>query len=236
MKAIGSKRKAVGCIRVSTDNQVQDGVSLEAQREKVEAYANLNDFDLVEVVSDEGISAKNLNRPGIQKILEMAERKEMEEVVVFKLDRMFRSTVDALEVTQRFAKLNIGFHSISEKIDTQSAIGGFFFTLIAALGEMERKLIGERTKMALAHKKSKGEKTGGDVPFGYDVNADGCLIQNEAEQSVIDTILELREKGYSLRGIGRELDALGHKTKKNAGSWNNVTIGSILNRVGYQLA
>jgi len=73
---------------------------------------------------------------------------------------MFRSTTDALETTRMFERQGVSFHSIEETLDTQSAMGRFFFTLTAALAEMERCLIGERIKAALAHKRSRNEKTG----------------------------------------------------------------------------
>ena len=125
--------KAVGYIRVSTEDQARDGVSLDNQRAKIKAYADLKDLQLISIIEDAGISAKNLNRPGVQEVLKMARRKEVEAVIVYKLDRMFRSTIDALETTKKFDKWSIAFHSIHETLDTQSAMGRFFFTLTAAL-------------------------------------------------------------------------------------------------------
>ena len=97
-------KKAVGYIRVSTEGQAEKGISLEAQRAKIEAYAALKDFTLVEIVEDAGISAKNLKRPGMQRLLDMIHRKEIDAVIILKLDRMFRNTVDALQSTQGFDK------------------------------------------------------------------------------------------------------------------------------------
>ena len=155
--------KAMGYIRVSTEDQAREGVSLGNQKSKIKAYCELKNLDLTGIIEDSGISAKNLNRPGVQKVLEMARKKEVNAVVVYKLDRMFRSTVDALETTKKFDKWGIYFHSIHETLDTQSAMGRFFFTLTAALAEMERGIIGERTKAALSHKRAMNEKTGGDI-------------------------------------------------------------------------
>ena len=113
-------------------------MSLENQQEKIRAYCNLKDLELLEIVEDAGISAKNLKRPGAQKVIEMARNKMVDAVVVYKLDRMFRSTVDALETTKKFDKWGVSFHSIQETIDTKSAMGKFFFTLMACLTELER--------------------------------------------------------------------------------------------------
>ena len=222
--------KAVGYIRVSTEDQAREGVSLDNQRAKIQAYCNLKDLDLIEIIEDAGVSAKNLNRLGVKKAIELARKKQVGAVVVYKLDRMFRSTVDALETTRMFDKWGVSFHSIQETLDTQSAMGRFFFTLIAALAEMERGIIGERTRTALQHKKANGEKTGGDVPFGFSLIEKGLLVANEAEQRAISLMVDLRNKGYSLRAIAHELEKEGHKTKTGKTAWNPKTVSMILKR------
>jgi site-specific DNA recombinase len=221
---------AIGYVRVSTEDQAKEGVSLDNQKAKIIAYCQLKDLELREIVEDAGISAKNLRRPGVQKVLRLARKKEIDAVVAYKLDRIFRSTVDALETTKAFDKWGVSFHSIEETLDTRSAMGRFFFTLTAALAEMERRLIGERTKAALAHKRSKSEKTGGDVPFGYDL-AHGLLVKNHEEQGIIRLIRNLNRDGYSLRRICRELEQAGHLTKRGNPIWHPATIAGILHRV-----
>ena len=220
---------AVGYVRVSTEDQAKEGVSLDNQKSKIRAYCQLKDLELREVIEDAGISAKNLRRPGVQKVLRLARKKEIDAIVVYKLDRIFRSTVDALETTKAFDKWGVSFHSIEETLDTRSAMGRFFFTLTAALAEMERRLIGERTKAALAHKKSKNEKTGGDLPFGYDL-AHGLLVKNDDEQRVIRVIKKLHGQGVSLRRICAELEREGYKTKRGNAVWHPETIAHIIRR------
>ena len=221
---------AIGYVRVSTEDQAKEGVSLDNQKAKIEAYCQLKDLELSEIVEDAGISAKNLKRPGVQKVLRMARKKQVDAIVVYKLDRIFRSTVDALETTKMFDKWGVSFHSIEETLDTQSAMGRFFFTLTAALAEMERRIIGERTKAALSHKRSRNEKTGGDVPYGYDLTPAGILIKNHTEQKGIRLIRRLHQKGYSLRGICTELEREGYKTKRGNSKWHPQTVAGILKR------
>jgi site-specific DNA recombinase len=220
---------AIGYVRVSTDDQAKEGVSLDNQKAKIIAYCQLKDLELREVIEDAGISAKNLRRPGVQKVLRLARRREIDAIVVYKLDRIFRSTIDALETTKAFDKWGVSFHSIEETLDTRSAMGRFFFTLTAALAEMERRLIGERTKAALAHKRSKSEKTGGDIPFGYNL-AQGILVKNDEEQGVIRIIRRLHGQRLSLRRICSELEREGHKTKRGNGKWHPQSIAHIIKR------
>ncbi len=223
--------KAVGYIRVSTDDQAREGVSLENQKAKIQAYADLKDLDLVKIIEDAGISAKNLNRQGAQKVLKMARKKKVNAVIVYKLDRMFRSTIDALETTKLFDKWGVAFHSINETIDTQSAMGRFFFTLTAALAEMERGIIGERTAAALAHKRANGKKTGGDVPFGYRLDMDGqTLMEDRHEQQAIKLMKNLKRKGHTLRSICRELETKGFLTKRGKTKWHPQSVSQILKR------
>jgi len=222
--------KTVGYIRVSTDEQAKNGVSLDAQRAKIEAYAQLKDMNLIDIITDSGISAKNLNRQGMQRILAMCEKKEIDAIVVMKLDRMFRNTIDALQTTQMFDRLGISFHSINESIDTQSALGKFFFTLMSSIAEMERNIISERTKTALQHKKANGEKCGGSIPYGCDLDSQTMkLIPNEQEQTVITLCKKYREEGLTLQAICNKLHEKGIKTKQGKEHWKANTVRRILN-------
>lgn len=222
--------QAIGYIRVSTEDQAKEGISLDNQRAKIKTYCELKDFELIDIIEDAGISAKNLNRPGVKTVIGFARKKKIDAVVVYKLDRMFRSTVDALETTKQFDKWGISFHSIQETLDTKSAMGRFFFTITAGLAELERGIIGERTREALQHKRSKGEKTGGDVPYGFDLDpGTGLLIENESEQKAIRLIRKLQFKRYSLRAICKELESERHRTKTGLIKWHPQSLKQIIN-------
>lgn len=217
----------VGYIRVSTEEQAREGISLDNQRAKIEAYCNLNDLQLIEILADEGISAKNLNRPGVQRVLEMVRRKEITGIVIYKLDRMFRNTMDALKIAESLDKRGVALHSITERLDTKSAMGRFFFTLAAALAEMERGQISERITDALANKKRQGYKLGGDVPIGYSVDPDGKLIPDEKEMKVVGYIKALRAEGFSYREIAARLTAEAVPVR-GKDSWNYQTVRNII--------
>ena len=216
--------KAIGYIRVSTEEQAAHGISLDAQRAKIAAYALTKDLDLVDIVEDAGKSGKDLKRPGVQLVLEMARRRQIDAVIIVKLDRMFRCTVDALNTAQDFDKRGVALHSIHESLDTQSAMGKFFFTLTAALAEMERGLIGERTRAALARKKERREIYG-EVPYGFDV-VDGSLVDNPQEQATKARIMNLRDRGLSYQKVADTINADGVPTKKGC-AWTAMQISRV---------
>ena len=222
--------KAIGYTRVSTDEQAREGISLDIQRGKIRAYAELKGLDLVEIAEDAGFSAKDLKRPGVQRVIEAAHKRQVQAVIVFKLDRMFRDAADALTVTKAFDKRGVSFHSICETLDTQSAMGRFFFTTLAGFAEMERAKISERTRDAMAHKKRNGERVG-EVPYGWTLaDGNGHLVRHEAEQRVIERVRDLRNSGLSLRDIAGELDDAGIPTKKGRRTWTAKVIRDLLRR------
>ena len=199
----GDTEKAVGYIRVSTEDQAREGISLDAQKAKIEAYAAINDLALVGIICDEGASGKNLEREGVKKLLNLVESGKVKAVIVYKLDRLSRKTLDTLGLIEMFGDRGIAFHSISEKVDTKNAMGKFFFTIISALAQMERDLIAERTKDALKHKRQKGEWSG-RIPFGFRIK-DNRLVEDPDQIKVIQKAKRLRRSGKSLREISRAL-------------------------------
>jgi site-specific DNA recombinase len=110
---------AIGYIRISTQGQAEDGITLTMQRQKIEGHCSLHDLDLAEVICDDGYSAKVLNRPGVQRLLALVDAGEAEAVIIYKLDRLSRRTRDVLDLVDRFEKAGVGFHSIQETLGHQ---------------------------------------------------------------------------------------------------------------------
>ena len=221
--------KAVTYVRVSTDEQATEGVSLDAQAAKLAAWANLNDAEIVGSYSDAGLSGTREDRPGLTAAIEQACR-EGAVVVVYSLSRLSRSTQYTIRIADQLAKHGADLVSLSEKIDTTTAAGRMVFRLLSSLAEFERDQIAERTKAALSHKKAKGERVG-SIPFGYDLAADGInLVPNVAQQEALSLIAELRAAGLSMRSIADQLNARNISTAKGKGQWKHSTIQSILNR------
>lgn len=223
--------KAIGYVRVSTARQAAEGVSLDSQTAKIKAYCELKDLELAGIITDAGKSGKRADREGFQEILSLCKDKKVEAVVIYSLSRFTRSTKDLLDFVDQFViKGTVALHSLSESLDTGTPTGRFMLKVMAAMNELEREQIVERTKASLDFKKEVGEKTGGDIPFGFDLAGDGkTLLENQAEQSIIRAIRELKDKGYYFNAIAAYLNDQGHTTKKGA-AWNHVQVGRILRR------
>jgi site-specific DNA recombinase len=222
---------AIGYVRVSTEDQASEGVSLEAQKAKLAAWCLANDYELSTVLVDAGLSGGRAdNRPGLQAAIEQA-CKTKSALIVYSLSRLARSTKDTIAIGEKLDKAGADLVSLSEKIDTTSAAGKMIFRMLAVMAEFEKDQISERTKMAMAHKKACGERVG-TIPFGFDLLGDGAtLVENESEQATIKVIHELRARGLSLRDIATELTTTNRLTKKGNAKWTHTTVKSILNRV-----
>ncbi len=219
--------KAIAYLRVSTEQQV-DGISLEAQLAKIEAWCVVNDAELIATFDDAGLSGcRSDNRPGLQSALQLA-CSEGAAVVVYSLSRLSRSTTDTVSIAERLNSAGGDLVSLSEKIDTSSAAGKMVFRMLAVLNEFERDQVSERTTAALQHKKSKGERVG-TVPFGFRLADDGIkLIPVPEQQAVIQTIRELRAAGETLQAICDHLQQRKIKTAKGKDRWTPTTIRRLI--------
>jgi site-specific DNA recombinase len=197
--------KAIGYVRVSTEDQAREGVSIDNQMEKIKAYATVKDLELVAIVEDPGRSGKDLEREGIKKALDALTAGEAEALIIYKLDRLTRSTKDLLNLVYDFFIPNdIALHSISENLDTTSANGRFFLTMLGGIATWERETISERTRDALRHKKSKGGWVG-RIPFGFKMEG-GRLIEDEKQMLLIQKAKRMRRSGKTVRGIAGALN------------------------------
>ena len=214
--------QAIGYVRVSTEGQATDGVSLEAQRAKLEAWAVANSYTLEAVYVDAGLSGKRAdNRPGLREALAHVTRTKGSALVVYSLSRLARSVRDTLAMAEKLDKAGADLVSLSERIDTTSAAGKMVFRMLAVMAEFERDLASERTSAALAYKRTRREKTGGAVPYGYQLSADGRTLEPHAgEQAALAVIRELRDAGASYRAVAQELNVRGLTTKEGA-AWTH---------------
>lgn len=217
---------AVGYIRVSTDEQVREGVSLDNQRERIKAFAYAKGWSLEEIYEDPGYSGKNLKRPGIERLIQDAKKGLFDAVIVYKVDRLTRKQKDLWNLIEEVFESNgIGFISVNEPFDTTSAIGKACLGMIGVFAQLERDIIAERTKDALRYKKENGERLGAPS-LGFQV-IDGEAIENKDEIETLHYIKTLRLEGLTYRAIADRLNEEEIPTKKG-GKWYNSTVQYII--------
>jgi len=185
--------KVVGYIRVSTEEQSREGVSLENQKERIENYAKAKGWNLIKVYSDPGYSGKDLKRPGIQELIQDIREKKFEAVIVYKVDRLTRKQRDLYNLLEgEFETHGVGFVSITETFDTTTATGKAFLGMLGVFNQLERDTISDRTKDALAHKIDKGEPVG-HAPIGF--HYAGKQLEEEPEKlELVKRVFDLRKK------------------------------------------
>lgn len=220
-----NKRVAI-YIRVSTEEQAKEGFSINAQKEKLVKFAESQDWDIVGLYIDEGISAKDMNRPELQQMMVGIQNKEIDVVLVYKLDRLTRAVNDLHSLLEQFDKYNVGFRSATEVFDTTSAIGRLFITIVGAMAQWERENLGERVSMGKEQKARQGEYNNTNGVYGYDY-VDGKLVPNAYEVAILNEMYDKYIQGWSVRRICADLLARNIPGKRN-GRWGPSTVTSIL--------
>jgi site-specific DNA recombinase len=219
--------KAIGYVRVSTDQQADRGVSLEAQTEKVRAMAVVKDAELLDVIVDAGESAKSLQRPGMARLLALVDNRAVDVVIIAKLDQLTRSVADLAELLKRFKRSGVSLVSVADSLDTKSAAGRLVLNIMVSVSEWEREAIGERTRDAMHLKQTKGERVG-NVPFGYRLAADGVHLEDEPiEQHSLTRLRALQAAGHSQRQIAELLNAEGLATRTGS-PWRHQYVANLL--------
>jgi DNA invertase Pin-like site-specific DNA recombinase len=199
--------RVIGYCRVSTADQADFGVSLDAQTERIRGWCAGNGYEIGQILVDRGLSGGRCdNRPALQEALKAISRGDS--LVVYSLSRLARSTRDTLMIAETLERKGADLVSLSERIDTTSSTGKMVFRLLAVLSEFERDVVSERTSMAMAHMRSCGKYTGGFEPYGYR-SIDGSLQPIPEEIAVIQLIHRLRTGGESLRSISKQLSERG---------------------------
>jgi len=221
--------RTIGYVRVSTDEQADHGVSLEAQEAKIRAMAVVQGAEIVDLIIDGGESGKNLDRPGMERLPALVEERKVDTVIIAKLDPLTRSVKDLAELLERFQRRGVSLVSVGESLDTGSAAGRLVINIMTAVSQWEREAIGERTRYAMNHKRSNGERVG-NIAYGYRLAADSRRLEPDpAEQAVPTAIRDLRARRCTLRGIAAELNARGLRTRRKS-SWRLEHVARIVGR------
>jgi putative DNA-invertase from lambdoid prophage Rac len=199
-----------GYVRVSTDRQAEDGESLGAQERTIVGYAIMHGLYVDRVFVERAVSGSRpiAERPEGAKLL--ATLQPGDTVITAKLDRMFRSALDALDILAKLKYRDVSLHMIDLGGDvTSNGISKLVFTILSAVAEAERDRIRERIADVKRDQRTRGRFLGGTVPFGYQVGADGALEPVRAEQKAITRMRSLKTRGMSLRAIAAMISAEG---------------------------
>ncbi len=196
--------KIVGYVRVSTDEQAQEGVSLQAQVNQITCFAESQGWELGTVYQDDH-GGSTLDRPGLRQLLRDVKAGSVGTILVCRVDRLTRKQKDLWYLLEDvFEDNSVGFKSISEPFDTTTPQGKAFLGMIGVFSQLERDTIAERTRVALAQKRRQGEHVG-RIPFGYAIAENGRLQKDSRQQQAIAKIKRLRRQGKSIREIAGRL-------------------------------
>jgi len=223
-------------VRVSTEEQAQEGFSVRAQVQKLQDYASVKDWAVFKLYADEGISGKNIaQRPAMQALIADIRDGHVQNVLVFKIDRLTRSTADLLFLLELFNKHDCAFNSLMESIDTQTASGRMFLKIIGIFAEFERENIVERVKLGNERKVREGYSLASwRICYGYD-RPKGQEIQtiNAAEAAVVKEIYNMfLWQGMTVNAIAKTLNLRAVPTKEHC-SWANHQVKGILTNPTY---
>jgi DNA invertase Pin-like site-specific DNA recombinase len=207
--------RVIGYVRVSTEEQAVSGAGLEAQRRAIVAECKRRGWELVETLEDAGYSAKDLKRPGVQEALRVLEAGEAKALVVAKLDRLSRSMLDFAALMARAQKQSWALVALDCAVDTSTPAGEAMAHVLATFGQFERRLIGQRTKEALAAKKAAGVRLG---------------RRPNVPQPVVRRIQRQRARGDSFRKIADDLCEAGVPTAQGGARWYAATVRHVLLR------
>lgn len=223
-------------IRVSTEEQAQEGYSLDAQKRILEDYCLIQDLETVGPYIDDGYSGRNTHRPGYRRMMD--EIDEWDKILVMKMDRIHRNSRNFMEMMDLLEKKGKRFESTSESLDTDNAMGRFVVDMMQRIAQLESEQIGERTYMGMREKaetletKVSGKRTMGFTPpYGYTLE-EGALKADEDEICVVKEIFDLYASGRTMDSICYELNCCGITTRKG-NAWNKFNLRNILHNPVY---
>jgi site-specific DNA recombinase len=220
----GAVVRAAAYIRVSSSDQVREGLSLPEQRRRIEAHIAAQGWTLIDAYEDAGLSGRRSDRPELRRLL--ADLPAIDRVVITRLDRLGRSSVHLHLVYGELERAGTALVSLSENLDSSTATGKLLRTVLAAVAEMESDNISERVRSVTEARARRGRHHGGPDPYGYEHLA-GELIVNTIERPVVERIAREFVAGRSQKEICRRLNADGIRTKRG-GRWTQPVVARIL--------
>lgn len=203
----------VGYVRVSTSDQADSGLGLAAQRAAIESEAKRRGWTVAEWFEDAGASGKSMTgRPGLAAALEALDAGQADALVVAKLDRLSRSVHDAAGLLDRSGREGWAVVACDLGVDTTTPAGEAMANVMATFAQLERRMIGQRTKDALAVRRSEGVRLGRPRSLPDDV---------------VDRIVSARDVGATWSAIADELDHDGVATAHGGQRWYPATVRKV---------
>ena len=202
--------------RVSTQEQGNSGLGLQAQRTTIKAEAERRGWTNTQDLTNKGYSAKNLARPGLQQALEALAEGQADVLVVAKLDRLSRSLLDFATLMERSQREGWSIVALDLGVDTTSPGGEMMANVMASFSQFERRLIGERTSAALQAAKARGQRLG---------------RPRQLSQRIVKRIVRERSEGTTLAGIAEGLNSDGVATAQGGARWHPATVRAVLRSV-----
>ncbi len=224
-----TKPRAIGYVRVSTDEQASKGHGLDIQRRAITAYCKANGLALVDVLADEGVSGSNGldDREGLAEALARIERHEADVLVVYRFDRLARKLLVQLTVIDRLEKVGARVLSTSEPdVEGSDELRELIRNILGSVAAYERAVIRGRMMAGRRAKAAEGRFIGGIPRFGY-VALNGELVEDEREQTTVARVRQLDAEGLSLRQIAERLEQEGLRPKRGE-RWHPVQISRVL--------
>lgn len=220
--------KAIGYARRSKESG-ERAVSLEAQRGQIDAYCAEQGFSLAEILTDDGVSGGKRER--FARIADALRRHQAKVLVVYHLDRFARDLAGGLDTLDGFARRGVELHVVGRgRIEADTASGFLTTSVELMIGEHYRRLVGEKTRDALARLRAQGRRTSRFPPYGFAFAEDGVSLEAvEAEQQAIDEAVRLRP-GRSLRALSTELARRGFVARSGKPFVPSVLRNLVLNR------
>jgi DNA invertase Pin-like site-specific DNA recombinase len=213
VKAVSDPTKMLGYVRVSTEEQAGSGLGLDAQRTAIQAECDRRGWTLVEMIEDAGVSAKMMSRPGMMRALELLARGDAGGMIVPKLDRATRSTIDAANLLALSEREGWKLVALDLGLDPTTPAGELVATIMAAVAQWERRAIGVRTREALAVKRAQGVRLGRPVVLNAELAA---------------RIVSAHKSGAGWSEIARRLNAEAVPTAHGGEQWHPSTVRAVV--------